>query len=170
MIPSTALGELLIVASVPLAAVILIVAAMLARKFRRLAFTLAGLSVVVLAGLMITGRRLSEPLIEIRKRQTERFEPLRIGWTRDEVREILGEPDLQCPGEGAHVHRVMGTRELVLNLYASTAERWIYFLPESAGRDRSDCRPRYADGEVGFNAEGRVIWYIELTDDTFLTF
>jgi hypothetical protein len=170
MIPATAWGELLIVGSVPAAAAILIVAAMLARRHRRLAYAVAGLAVVVLAGFMALGRHLGEPLNEIRKRQKGLYAPLRVGWTREEVAALLGEPDLLCPGEGAHVHKVMGTRQLVRGLYASTAERWIYVLPESADRERPDCRPHYADGEVGFNAEGRVIWYIELTDDTFLTF
>ena len=170
MLPDTALGELLIVASIPVAAAIAILAAILARRYRRLAVALAGLAIVVLAGFMIAGRRLSEPLNEMRKRQTERFAPLETGWTRAEVEALLGDPDLECPGEGAHAHKVMGSRDLVRNLYASTAERWIYFLPESGGAERSQCRPRFGDGEVGFNSEGRVIWYIELTDDTFLTF
>lgn len=170
MIPSTALGELLIVASVPLAAAIAIVAAILARRHRRLAYVLAGLAVVVLIGSMAAGRRLAEPLNEMRKRQTERFAALEIGWTREEVAAALGRPDLECPGEGAHVHKAMGTRELVIGLYESTAERWIYFLPGTADQARAGCRPRFADGEVGFNTEGKVIWYIELTDDTFLTF
>ncbi len=57
----------------------------------------------------------------------------------------LGAPDLECSGEGGRGHRVRGTQE-------------------------AECLPRYADGEVGFNSQGKVIWFIELTDETFLTF
>ena len=33
-----------------------------------------------------------------------------------------------------------------------------------------ECKPLYGDGEVGFNEAGDVLYFIELTDETFLTF
>jgi hypothetical protein len=109
-------------------------------------------------------------LDEVRRSQLERFAPLETGWTKSEVSGALGEPDLVCPGEGAHVHKVRGTPQLLTRLYAATAERWIYFAPGAPAAERPDCRPRFADGEVAFNGAGRVIWFIELTDESFLKF
>lgn len=170
MLPATALGEILIVGAVPTAVVIAIAAALLSRRQKRLARVLMGLAVVVPAGMIVAGRQLSEPLDEVRRSQLERFAPLETGWTKSEVSEALGEPDLVCPGEGAHVHKVRGTPQLLARLYAATTERWIYFAPGAPAAPRTDCRPRFADGEVAFNGAGRVIWFIELTDETFLKF
>ena len=170
MIPSTALGELLMVGAVPVAAAITILAAILARRYRRFALGLAGLALALLAGMMITGRRLAEPLDQLRQAQMERFADFSVGWTREQVEASLGPPDLECAGQGVYVHQVMGTQELLKNLYDSTAERWIYFPPGVDEEPGGECEPRYADGEVGFNAEGRVIWYVELTEATFLNF
>lgn len=155
--------------AVPAAAIVAVVAAILARRHRRTARVLMGLAVVVLAGMLVAGRRLSEPFNELRGRQLERFAPIAVGLTHDQVAAALGEPDLRCPGDGYHAHEVMGTPELVTRLFAATDERWIYFMP-GADADHQDCKPLHGDGEVGFNAAGQVIWFIELTGETFLTF
>ena len=179
MFPAAALGELLVVGAVPAAALVAIVAAILARRHRRPARALMGLAVVVLVGMIVAGRRLSAPFDDVRERQLARFAPLAVGWTAAEVEAVLGEPDLRCPGHGAYPHRVMGTPELLARLFAATDQRWIYFLPgattdhDSADHDSADhdaCQPRFGDGVVALDAEGRVIWFIELTDETFLTF
>lgn len=171
MLPPAALGELLIVGAIPAAATLAIIGGILARRHRRLAYVLAALAGVVLVAMMVTGRRLTAPLNELRSVQKERFADLEVGWTREAVEASLGAADLRCPGEDFHEHRVMGTTELLSNLYASTTERWIYTVPGAQPtQERPGCRPLYGDGEVGFNAEGRVIWYIELTDETFMTF
>lgn len=174
MIPAPALGELLTVGAVPVAAAVAVLAAILARRHRRAAWVLVGVAAVVLVGMTVAGRRLSAPFEDARARQLGRFAPLAVGLTAAEVETALGAPDLRCPGEGVYAHRVMGTTELLARLFAATEERWIYFLPgatadhDSAARDA--CQPRHGDGVVGLNAEGRVIWYVELTDERFLTF
>ena len=170
MISPTALGELLMVGSIPLAVVIAIVAAFLSTRRRRLARALMVLAVVVLAGMMLAGRYLSAPLEALRARQLERFEPLEVGWSRSQVRSALGTADLECTGEGGRGHQVRGTQELLARLYDATTERWIYFPPGAPPEDHGECLPLSADGEVGFNSQGKVIWFIELTDERFLTF
>lgn len=171
MLSSAALGELLIVGALPMAAILAIVAAILAARRPRLARVLMVSALLALVGMMITGRRLVKPLNEIRKQQSARFAPVKVGWTQGQVEDALGAADRRCPGEGAYLHKVRGTSELVSSLYASTTQRWIYFVPGSTDEEsRLECQPGYGDGEVGFNAAGQVIWYIELTDETFLTF
>lgn len=171
MISSDALGELLIVGAVPMAAILAIIAGILAAKRPLLARVLLGLAVIALISMMLTGRHLVGPLNELRQQQTARFASIEIGLSRQQVETALGSADRKCPGEGAHVHKVRGTPELVGRLYASTTERWIYDLPGAAKAEPGpECQPNYGDGEVGFNEAGKVIWYIEMTDDTFLTF
>jgi hypothetical protein len=174
MFPAAALGELLVVGAVPAAALVAIVAAILARRHRRPARVLMGMAAVVLVGMLVAGRRLSAPFDDVRERQLARFAPLAVGRTAAEVEAVLGAPDLRCPGHGAHSHRVRGTPELLARLLAATAERWIYFLPGAAtdqdSADHDACEPRYGDGVVALDAGGRVIWYLELTDETFLNF
>lgn len=171
MLSSDALGELLIVGAVPMAAILAIIAGILAAKRPLLARTLLGMAVLVLVGMMLAGRHLAQPLNELRQKQTARFKSIEIGLTHQQVEDALGPADRRCPGEGAHFHKVRGTSELVGRLYASTTQRWIYDLVGKSSRESEpECQPRYGDGEVGFNEAGRVIWYIEMTDDTFLTF
>jgi hypothetical protein len=170
---SVALGELLLVAAVPVAVVIAILGAILSARHRRSALAIVGCAVAVMVAMFLTGRHLIAPLTEMRAAQKERFEPVEIGQTREAVREILGEPDLSCPGEGYVAHKARGSAKLEIHLYESTTERWIYFAPgdaADAGVPREGCQPLFGEGEVGFNAAGNVIWYISTTDDTFVTF
>lgn len=171
MLSPDALGELLIVGAVPMAAILAIVAGILAARRPLLARILLAMAALTLVGMMLTGRRLVQPLNELRQEQTARFEQMKIGLTHQQVEGVLGPADRKCPGEGAHLHKVRGTSELVGRLYASTTQRWIYNLIGKPPREPGpECQPRYGDGEVGFNEAGQVIWYIEMTDDTFLTF
>jgi len=173
MSTSVALGELLAVAAMPVAAVVAMVAAILARRRPGLARILGVTAILLAVGMITAGRRLSEPMNTARHAQRERFAPLKIGLPRSEVETRLGEPDLICPGEGLHPHKARATEELRQRLFAATRERWIYFLPVTGATGEphpSDCKPLYGDGEVGFNEAGEVIYFIELTDETFLTF
>ncbi len=172
MISSVALGELLTVAAMPVAAVVAIVAAILAARRPRLARAVGISAILLAAGMIAAGRRLSEPLAAARLAQRERFAPVQVGLERSEVEARLGEPDLICPGEGLQPHKARSTEGLRLRLFAATRERWIYFLPMAGATDapHPECKPLYGDGEVGFNEAGEVIYFIELTDETFLTF
>lgn len=172
MSTSVALGELLAVAAVPVAAVVAMVAALLARRRPGPARILGISAILLAAGMIAAGRRLSEPLTTARLAQRERFAPLQIGLSRSDVEARLGKPDLICPGAGFHPHRARATEELRQRLFAATRERWIYYLPmaETLDDPRADCKPLFGDGEVGFNEAGQVIYFIELTDETFLTF
>lgn len=174
MLSDVALGELFLVGAVPAAVVLGMVGAILAKRHRRVAITFAVLAVVTMLTMISLGRQKIKPLSDLRIAQKALFADMEIGQTREIVRENLGEPDLICPKEGYHAHKVRGTSELESQLYAATAERWIYFartLKETTHlEERDGCKPLFGEGEVAFNAENEVLWYIPVTDDAFLTF
>lgn len=166
---SVALGELLTVAAVPVATVLIMIAAILSRRFRRTASVLAALGVVALISMLIGGRRLSAPLVEARALQAARFADLEIGFDQAQVEALMGPPDRRCEGPGDQEHEARATEILRQRLFKATTERWIYGLGGGAAQG-GDCLPAYADGEIGFNADGRVLWYVELTGERFMTY
>lgn len=109
----------------------------------------------------------------MRQARHSRFSAVRPGLTAEEVRTLLGPPDLVCRGAGSlglHQDQVRDGRgeEVVARLAPRTATRWIY----SYRRDRppKDCLPQYNDAEIGFSIDGKVIWLIEQTHESQLTY
>lgn len=111
----------------------------------------------------------------------ERFEQIAVGDAKEQVLEILGSPGLICLGsKGIYPHQIWAERRIWEAMEKATVERWIYPLPlaeiktgqrntqtEMVPTDQS-CRPGYAEGEVGFGVDGQVLWFISLTDESYV--
>ena len=98
---------------------------------------------------------------------------LRWGTSAESVREALGEPDVLCTTPTvAHLELSVSpdTAAVRRALASATAERWVYARPRptTAGtRDRRpDCRAPTMAAELGFDAAGRLRWYVREADQT----
>lgn len=92
----------------------------------------------------------------------------------DSVVAILGEPNRICLGGDVDHVPLTGPDTAALRdaLRASTAERWVYTrregrrpIPRDAG---PDCRAPSIATELGFDAGGRLVWYVREMDQTEL--
>lgn len=104
----------------------------------------------------------------------EALDELAWGLSADSVVGILGEPNRICAS--GHVDHVplLGADTAALReaLRAATAERWVYTrrgasrpIPRDSG---PDCRAPSIATEVGFDAAGRLRWYVREMDQTEL--
>jgi hypothetical protein len=104
----------------------------------------------------------------------EGLEDLAWGLPADSVVAILGEPNRIC-ASGAVDHIALtgpDTASLRDALRAATAERWVYTRRGASRpipRDSDPaCRAPSIATEVGFDAEGRLRWYVREMDQTDL--
>jgi hypothetical protein len=97
---------------------------------------------------------------------------LRFGMSADSVREILGDPNVICTAPGVdHLELAdLDSAAARRALRAATAERWVYSRPrprEDVPRDpRPDCRAPVMASELGFDAGGRLRWYVREMQQT----
>ena len=96
------------------------------------------------------------------------------GMPADSVVAILGEPNQICLG-GDVDHVPLGVRDSVAirrALRATTAERWVYTRREGrrpVPRDADPhCRAPSIATELGFDAHGRLAWYVREMDQSRL--
>lgn len=101
---------------------------------------------------------------------------LALGDSRERVTEVMGTPLARCPGGGDLSHLDPGfppgwpgaSRAATLQtLSEETSERWVYPL---RARGEIGCLPGDGQSEFGFDAEGRLLWYIAFVGDTPLRF
>lgn len=104
----------------------------------------------------------------------EGLEELAWGLPADSVVGILGEPNWIC-ASGAVDHVPLSgadTSALRKALRAATAERWVYTrrgATRPIPRDPDpDCRAPSIATELGFDAAGRLRWYVREMDQTDL--
>jgi hypothetical protein len=125
---------------------------------------------VAIAGAIAILRMVCVPVGSFR----EGLEELDWGLPADSVVAILGEPNRIC-ASGAVDHIALtrpDTSALRDALRAATAERWVYTRrgasrPIPRVTDPS-CRAPSIATEVGFDAEGRLRWYVREMDQTDL--
>ena len=128
------------------------------------------LAVVALAGAIAILRMVCVPVGSFR----EALDDLAWGMPADSVVGILGEPNRICE-RGAVDHVPLAgadTAALRDALRAATAERWVYTRRGASRpipRDTDPaCRAPSIATEVGFDAAGRLRWYVREMDQTDL--
>jgi len=127
------------------------------------------LIVVLGAGAVALLRMLCVPVGSFREGLTH----LTWGMPADSVREVLGDANRICTDPGVeHVKLSVSpdTAEVRRALAAFTAERWVYARPRPTTPvprdDRPGCRAPVMATELGFDAAGRLRWYVRETDQT----
>ena len=104
----------------------------------------------------------------------EALDDLAWGLPADSVVGILGEPNRICASGGVDHISLSGADTSALRdaLRAATAERWVYTRRGASRpipRDSDPgCRAPSIATEVGFDAAGRLRWYVREVDQTAL--
>jgi len=95
------------------------------------------------------------------------------GMPADSVREILGDPNLICTDPGVEHLKLSvspDTAAVRRVLAGATAERWVYARPRPTTPvprdDRPACRAPVMGTELGFDADGRLRWYVREAEQT----
>lgn len=128
------------------------------------------IAVVALAGAIAILRMMCVPVGSFR----EALDDLAWGLPADSVTGILGEPNKICASGAVDHIGLTGADTAALRdaLRAATAERWVYTrrgANQPIPRDRDPaCRAPSIATELGFDAAGRLRWYVREMDQTDL--
>lgn len=98
----------------------------------------------------------------------KRMGKLYRGRGAEEIRVATGAPDLVCSAGPDSMRHLRGyaaarkTPEVFRRVVASTKERWVYFCTGPTFRKdaRARCLPAYGDAELGFDANGQLLWAV----------
>jgi hypothetical protein len=123
---------------------------------------------ILAAALLLLGGALACDADRSRAQQ-KRFASLRLGQTGEQVRVAFGNPARICSGAASlaeHQGQARNGAAVIRALSSRTATHWIY--PFDPIHPPPDCRPRYNDTDIGFDAEGKVVWFIVQTYETEL--
>jgi hypothetical protein len=126
------------------------------------------LIVILGAGLIALLRMVFVPVGSFRAG----LDRLAFGMPADSVREVLGNPNAICTAPTVD-HLEIQARDTAMArqaLRAATAERWVYSRSrpdEQVPREpRPDCRAPFMASELGFDAAGRLRWYVREMQQT----
>lgn len=105
----------------------------------------------------------------------EGLDGLAWGMTADSVRSVLGSPNRICVDPGIeHIDLRGDTERLRAALASATNERWVYSerAPDRpVVRDPGpDCQAPITATELGFDADGRLRWYVREAQQTPVAF
>ena len=122
----------------------------------------------VMVGLPLFLRSLALDERGNHEEMAERLGKLYRGRQAEEIRVASGAPDVVCsaiPESMRHLRRhaaVYKPPEVFDRVVAATKERWIYFCtgPTFRRENRARCRPGNGDAELGFDANGRLLWAV----------
>lgn len=105
------------------------------------------------------------------RERSAQVERLQLGDPRERVSEVMGPPGARCSGgDLGHLAEsftpgwpAASLATALQTLGEETGERWVYPL---SSRRTAGCEPADRQTELGFDAEGRLLWYVVIVGET----